>query len=54
MLDKNLMNQLLKRGVAVGRENDALVKALTTIIRQDVGAEIANDFEANVEEVNAQ
>jgi len=54
MLDKDLMSKLLKRGVAVGKENDALIKALSTIIRQDVGAQIADDFDAKVREMELQ
>lgn len=54
MLDSKLMTTLMKRGLAVGKENDRLVSALAVIIRQNSGAAAAEEFEANIKEQESQ
>lgn len=51
MLDRQLLSQLLKRGMKVGKEHDALANALKVTIRQSVGAQAAQEFQNNVEEL---
>lgn len=54
MLDSKLMTTLMKRGLAVGKENDRLVSTLAIIIRQNSGAAAAEEFEANIKEQESQ
>lgn len=49
MLDRQLLLKLLKRGVASGKDQQLLTDALKTAIKQDVGAQAAEQFEQNVE-----